>query len=119
MAKTVAQTASKLADLAIAISGPARAIDGSTFAETVTVVLSLGSSTVTNRGWRAIEVGWCDGFRNRGGPTARRQIRSGVDPFCDGDVLATLSGSPAGGGEMLLASGIRQTSRAARRCTTL
>jgi Domain of unknown function DUF11 len=37
MAKTLVQTASKLADLAIAISGPARAADGSTFAETVTV----------------------------------------------------------------------------------
>jgi Domain of unknown function DUF11 len=37
MTKTVVQTASKLADLAIAISGPARAADGTTFAETVTV----------------------------------------------------------------------------------
>jgi hypothetical protein len=37
MAETAVQTASKLADLAIAISGPARAADGSTFAETVTL----------------------------------------------------------------------------------
>jgi hypothetical protein len=38
MTKTVVQTPSKLADLAIAISGPARATDGSTFAETVAVI---------------------------------------------------------------------------------
>ena len=37
MTETVVQTASKLADLAVAVSGPARAADGTTFAETVTV----------------------------------------------------------------------------------